>query len=145
MTQYVPVSWSGQPITVDILQRMATNDQALFEMKPSTVMRHVGVTRDRGMKILAGSTLFQPSNAWAQNVDLFFGNFFSAGCQPVVIANIYGYPQTATYIHPKGLGGTKLPDHRGFSVYVRSNERAGKGLGGKLVHPFYIAYIAVGW
>lgn len=124
---------------------MATNDQALFEMKPSTAIRHEGISRNKGMKVLASSQLYQPAMTWAQNVDVYFGNYFSVGCKPIVICNIYGFPQTATYIHPKGLSGTKLPDHRGFSVYVRSNERAGKGLGGIVQNPFYIAYIAVGF
>lgn len=145
MTDYVPVSWTDEVVSVEKLQKMATNDQALFEIKPSAAIKHNGINRNKNMKILGGSSLFQPSLTWAQSVDVYFGNFFSAGCQPVVIANIYGYPQTATYIHPKGLGGTKLPDHRGFSVYVRSNERAGKGLGGTLTQPFYIAYLALGF
>lgn len=143
MTEYVPVSWSKEPVSIDKLQQMATNDQALFEMKPSTAIKHNGVNRAKGMKILAGSQLYQPSNTWATSVDLMFGNFFSAGCSPIVVPTIYGFPQTATYIHPKGLGNTKLPDHRGFSVYVRSNERI--GFKGTLTSPYYIAYIAVGF
>lgn len=145
MTEYKSVSWSEEPVSVDKLQQMATNDQALFEMKPATAIKHVGASRDKGMKILAGSQLFQPSLTWATTHDIYFGNFFSAGCSPVVIPTIYGYPQTATYVHPKGLGGTQLPDHRGFGIYVRSNERAGHGLGGTLTRPYYIAYIAIGF
>lgn len=143
MTEYTPVSWSEEIVSIDKLQQMATNDQALFEMKPSTAIKHGGVNRNKGMKILAGSKAFQATNTWATSVDLHFGNFFSQGCTPVVIPVIYGFPQTATYIHPKGLGGTAQPDHRGFSVYVRSNERNMKA--GRIVHPFTIQYIAVGF
>lgn len=145
MTEYVTVAWGDEPVSVEKLHQMATNDQALFEMKPSAAIRHEGVSRSKGMKSLAGSQLFQPSNTWSQSVDLYFGNFFSVGCKPIVIPVIYGFPQTASYIHPKGLSGTKIPDHRGFSVYVRSNERGGGGLNGKLTQPFYIQYIAMGY
>lgn len=143
MTEYVPVSWSEEPVNIDKLQQMASNDQALFEMKPSTAIKHNGISRNKGMKILAGSQLFQPTNTWSTNKNIYFGNYFSAGCYPVVSPAIYGAPQTATYIHPKGLGGAQLPDHRGFAVYVRSNERS--GFSGRLVRPFYIAYIGVGF
>lgn len=143
MTEYIPVTWSKEVITIEKLNRMATNDQALHEKKPSAILRHNGVTRNSGVKMLASSQLYQPSMTWATSVDHYFGNVFSAGCSPVVIPTIYGYPQTASYIHAKGLGGTQLPDHRGFSVYVRSNERS--YLQGTLTRPFYIAYIAVGW
>lgn len=145
MTDYVDVSWTGEPIVVEKLQQMATNDRYLLESKPTTVLKHNGITRNKGMKILAGSALFQPSLTWATNSEIYFGNYFSAGCYPIVTPVIYGYPQTATYIHAKGLGGTQLPDHRGFGVYVRSNEREGRGLGGTLTRPYYIGYIAVGW
>lgn len=143
MTEYIPVSWSKEVVSIDKLQAMAQNDEALFQMKPQAALKHAGVTKNRGIRILAGSQLYQPTNTWATNVDHYFGNYFSAGCKPVVIPTIYGYPQTATYIHPKGLGGTQLPDHRGFSVYVRSNERI--GFKGTLTRPFYISYIAIGW
>ena len=143
MTDYVDVSWTREPIVVEKLQQMVTNDRFLLESKPVTAIKHKGVTKNKGMKILAGSQLFQPSLTWSTNVNVYFGNFFSAGCYPVVSPAIYGAPQTATYIHPKGLGGAQLPDHRGFAVYVRSNERS--GFKGTLVRPYYITYIAVGW
>lgn len=143
MTDFVDVSWVKEPVVVEKLQQMATNDKFLLETKPSTVIKHKGITKNRGMKILAGSALFQPSLTWATNNEIFFGNFFSAGCFPVVSANIYGAPQTASYIHPKGLGGEQLPDHRGFGVYVRSNERT--GFNGRITRPYYISYIAIGW
>lgn len=143
MTEYIPVSWSEEPVSVEKLSVMADNDQALFEIKPTAVLKHQSVVKNKGVRMLAGSQLYQPSLTWATTVDHYFGNFFSAGCYPVVICNIYGYPQTATYIHPKGLGNTQLPDHRGFSVYVRSNERV--GFKGTLSRPYYITYIAIGW
>lgn len=143
MTEYVPVSWSAEPVTVEKLQQMATNDQAIFEMKPTTVIKHNGITRSKGMKILAGSTLFQPSMQWNQTVDIYFGNFFSAGCTPVVLAGHYGFPQTGMNTAVKGLGGTKIASHTGFACYVWCDARNGnKGI---LRTPYYIAYIAVGF
>lgn len=143
MTEYVPVSWTNSPVSVEKLEQMATNDQALFEMKPSAVIRHAGVTRNRGMKILAGSSLFQPSLRWNANNDVYFGNYFSAGCSPLVLAQHYGFPQTGMNTAVKGLGGTKIPDHRGFTAYVWTDDRLGNK--GTLQQPYYIAYIAIGF
>ena len=143
MTEFVPVSWTKEPVSREKLGQMATNDQFLMESKPATSINHAGAKRDKGMKILAGSTLFEPSNTWSTNVELYFGNYFSTGCNPIVIANHYGFPQTGMNTAVKGLGGTKLPDHRGFTTYVWTDARAGNK--GRLVQPFYIAYIAIGF
>lgn len=143
MTEYVPVSWTSGPVSLDKLEQMANNTQALHESKPSTVIRHAEVTRNKGVKILAGSSLFQPSGGWNQNVDLYFGNYFSAGCNPIVLAQHYGFPQTGLNTAVKGLGGTKIPDHRGFTTYVWCDDR--KGNKGVISSPYYIAYIAVGF
>lgn len=122
---------------------MASNDQAIFEMKPQAAIKHSGLNRAKGLKILAGSQIFQPSLVWNQNVDLYFGNFFSAGCMPVVLAQHYGFPQTGMNTAVKGLAGTKIPDHRGFTTYVWTDDRLGNK--GTLQQPFYIAYIAIGF
>lgn len=143
MTEYKSVSWGEEPVVVEKLHQMATNDQALFEMKPSTAIKHVGANRNKGMKILAGSQLFQPSGKWNQNVTIYFGNYFSAGCSPIILAQHYGAPQTGMNTAVKGIGNTKVPDHRGFMCYVWTADRLGNK--GTLQQPFYIAYIAVGF
>lgn len=143
MTEYVPVSWSKEPITVEKLHTMSANDQALFEMKPAAAFKHNGVTRSRGVKVLAGSKLMQPSKEWNDTKEVLFGNFFSAGCNPVVIATHYGYPQTGMNVAVKGLGNTKIPDHRGFVSYAWTDDRNGNK--GRIVQPYYVAYIAIGW
>lgn len=142
MTQYADVSWSDEPVSMEKLQQMATNDRYLFEATPKAAFNHEGVRRDRGLKILAGSEIVQPSNEWMQNREIRFGGFFSSGSQPIVIANHYGYPQTGANIAVKGLSETKLPSHEGFAVFMWTDDRLGNK--GTLQQPMYIAYIAVG-
>ena len=144
MSEYVPVSWSaGEPITVEKLQQMASNTQSILESKPSTAIKHNGINRDRGMKILAGSSLFQPSKTFSTKNNIYFGNFFSVGCTPIITPSFYSHPQLGMNLTPFGLNGTKIPDHRGFSVYVWADDRSGNSA--KIVHPYYVTYIAVGF
>jgi hypothetical protein len=143
MTEYVPVSWSREPITVEKLQQMATNDQALFELKPTASINHNGVRRTKGMKILAGSQVFQPSNTFSTTKTIYFGNFFSAGCSPIVIPSIYSHPQMGMNLTPHAIGGGKLPDHRGFNVYVWADDRGGNS--STIVQPYYVTFIAMGF
>jgi hypothetical protein len=143
MTEYTPVSWSLEPVSIDKLQQMATNDQALYEIKPSMSFKHNGINRSKGMKILAGSALFQPTNLYNATPTIYFGNFFSAGCYPIIMVSIYSHPQTGMNLTPHGIGGIKLPDHRGFRCYVWADDRGGNS--STIVQPYYVTYAAFGF
>lgn len=122
---------------------MASNDEALFELKPTAAIKHSGVSRNRGMKILAGSQLFQPSNEYNATNTIYFGNYFSVGCLPIVQTGLYSHPQTGMNIATFGIGGVKVPDHRGFNAYCWSDDRLGNN--GRIVQPYYVTYIAIGF
>jgi len=142
-TEYTPVAWSKEPVSIEKLQQMVSNDQALFEMKPTTAIKHNGISRSKGMKILAGSQLFQPTKTFSTTSRIYFGNYFSAGCYPIVIAGLMSAPQTGLNVATKGIGGAKLVDHRGFEGYVWTDDR--KGNKGTIQQPYYLTYIAVGF
>lgn len=122
---------------------MASNIRYVMETTPKVSFDHEGVRRNRGIKLLFGSEIVQPANRWNQTREIYFGNYFSAGCKPVVIPTHYGLPQTGVNIAPKGLGETKLPDHRGFAVYMWAD--GWNRNQGKIVHPIHIGYVAAGW
>lgn len=143
MTEYVDVSWSGEPVSVDKLQQMSANIRHLKENQPTVAFDHNSVKKYTGLKILFGSEIVQPGNAWNQRRDIFFGNFFSTGCNPVVIPTHYGHPQTGVNIAPLGLGMKTIPDNRGFQIYMWADGRDRNK--GKIVQPIYIAYVAGGW
>lgn len=143
MSEYTQVSWSEEPVSIEKLQQMASNTEALFHLKPSAAIKHGGINRNKGMKMLAGSQLFQPSNTWSTTNTIYFGNYFSVGCSPLIIPVLYSAPQTGLNVAPTGLGGAKVPDHRGFNAYVWCDARNGNK--GKIVQPYYVGYLALGF
>lgn len=143
MSDIVDVSWSEEPISYEKLQVMAENTRKLRNMLPTTIFKHNGINKNTGLKVLAGSVVTQPRNTWAQTSEVYFGNVFSVGCNPIVVTEHYHAQQKGINMGIFGIGNTNLPDHRGFVSYMWADDR--DGLHGKIIHPIVIGYIAIGW
>lgn len=128
VTPYRPVSVNDKALTKEKLQQMANNDQWLFENTPRVryTLLDGSLTRDTGGKILAGKALFGASpNDWSERT-IYFGNFFSAACKPIVQVTI---ETTGTHLRKyasiRGISGAEV-DHRGFICHLSAQERNAK-------------------
>jgi len=134
-TPYKPISWSDRSVSQEKLQQMANNDQWLFENSPRMRYSVAGNVRDSGIKIIAGKTSYGPTNGPDyEDVNIYFGNFFSAACKPVVTSTV-GVDIASglrKYIVNRGFGGEI--DYRGFIAHVTAHEPPG-----------YSASIPGGW
>lgn len=132
-TPYKPVSWNSEPVTQQRLQQMANNLQWLYENNARVRYSAAGIVRDNGIKIIAGKTPIPVSAADFTDCYVYFGSFFTAGCQPAVTVSLADmtYGQRKIVVS-RGLGGNI--DHRGFIAHVSSNEPPG-----------YAADIRGGW
>jgi hypothetical protein len=129
-TPYKPVSWNGEPLSVAKLQQMTSNDQWLFENSPRIRYSVNGLTRDNGIKIISGKTFFAPAPIQHDYLDIYFGNFFSAGSHPVVTAVVEAGTGGLGRKHVtiNGFGGEI--DHRGFRAAVYTYEAPNLDVGG---------------
>lgn len=116
-TPYKPVSFTSESVTQQKLQQMANNDQWLFENTPRLRYSVNELTRDGGIKMISGKTVYSQVDREYLDVFVYFGSFFTGGCKPIV---------TATVEHAGG-GGRRLAtirghggeiDHRGFIAHV---------------------------
>lgn len=143
-TSYSPVTISKGPFKIETLQRMAENAQWLFEHTPK--MKYQGaVNRTEGLKIIAGKSYYPPNDvADRQDVSVYFGGFFSVGCNPIVVANsepiALGYRRLVTV---RGIGTYNI-DNRGFIGHVSNQENALSDQT-KIVGGGYMHWISVGW
>ena len=142
-TNYSPVSWGEEYISSDKLNRMASNDQYLFERTPVVYYKAFGVDkRSSGMKIMSGIVVI-PANKKISHVrkDYHFGSFFSQGCRPIITVgqNITG---GRYHVYFQGFG-TLSPDHRGVRFGVAANALTLKD--SKINTKIYIHFTAVGW
>jgi len=127
-TPYRPVAVNDKSLTKEKLQQMVNNEQWLFENSPRMryTMHDGGLTRDNGAKILAGKALFGASTKdWVERT-IYFGNFFSAACKPIVQVTI---ETTGTHLRKlataRSIDGGEI-DHRGFICHISAQERNAK-------------------
>jgi hypothetical protein len=141
---YAPQSWSdNEPIFTDKLNAMANNDQWLFENMANVYYNGHGVKKAAGVKILTAAVSIPPNSKSGNGSRTFyFGNFFSSGCQPFVIASINSYPQGRFHLSTRGIG-TFWPDHRGFEVRISVDELNAKS--NKINATVWVPFIAIGW
>lgn len=119
--RYKNVSWStSETLTKEKLNQMAANDEWLFQNMPKAVYNAAGVKRAAGLKIMAGSSPYPAANADYARVVTNFGNYFSAGCKPVVVATVASGFSDRKYVMVQSLDGHEQIDHRGFVSWVSS-------------------------
>ena len=141
---YASQSWSdNEPIFTDKLNAMTNNDQYLFENMPTLYYNGHGVKKTAGTKIMTAAVAISPNSKSPNGMATFyFGNFFSSGCQPLVIASVNSYPQGRYHLSTRGIG-TFWPDHRGFELRIAADELNVKN--NKISATVWCPFIAIGW
>lgn len=121
--RYKNVSWStGDTAVKEKLNQMANNDQWLFENMPKAVFNSGNIKRAAGVKIMAGASPYPVSITDWVTIQVNFGNFFSAGSSPVVVASASTGGSARKFVTLTGLNGYDLIDHRGFYACVSNYE-----------------------
>lgn len=140
VTPYRPVQWNEGPIELGKLQTMAQNEQWLFENTPKMLYKSNGVNRTESLKIAAGSAPYSAVARTWLSFDIYFGNYFSPGCRPIVVATVQSRGDHGWYYHNiRGIGKAETIDHRGFHCFVLVRKDMQIVAGG------FVHWIAVGW
>lgn len=138
------MSWNGEPISQDKLNQMCNNTQFLYDRSPR--IRYVvpgtsgTVTRDTGIKVLAGKTPFPTvTTASYLYLPIYFGTYFSSGSHPVVQATVEaanGGHRDKVMIY--GLSGGEI-DQTGFQAVISVDILP------TLAQPGWVHWTAVGY
>lgn len=125
-TPYRPVAFNDKSLTKEKLEQTSNNIQWLFENSPKMRYNYANgaLVRDNGLKIIAGKTWFGavPGRDWADSW-IYFGNFFSAACKPIVTATIEttGW-RLRKFVTIRSVSGAAEVDHRGFICHISDHE-----------------------
>lgn len=143
------ISWViGDPLTDKKMNQSASNEAWLYQNTPRILYRLGGVQKDGGIKIIAGKIPYAGTPANQLYLQLYFGNFFSPGCQPSVVTtaepHVISGARKLTSI--RGLGSSFGPvDHVGVGIWVWGAEPAYAVQYETLSGGGNIHYIAVGY
>lgn len=142
---YRALMWSdNEGLDVDKLNAMTNNDQWLFENMPRAKYIDGAVNKDAGIKVLGVRGYVPPTSGNGYTTSVYFGNVFSAGCKPIVVATAVSTNWQRRYICAvNGLGSLVFPDHNGCRVGVSADELNPKV--NKIAAAVYVNVIAVGW
>lgn len=120
--EYKPITFNGEALTTNKLNQLANNSQFLFDRTPRVRYASGNLVRDNAVKVLAGKTAFPVKKTadWA-NINVYFGNFFTAGSHPIVTVT----PEvTGAWMRKfavvKGFNGEI--DHTGFLCQIICQE-----------------------
>jgi hypothetical protein len=115
---------------------MTSNDQYLFERTPSVRYNAYGVTRDTTLKIASGIVVM-PVGSQVVKRDVYFGNFFTSGCKPVVVVGLLSNGENKITVSAQGLAQS-TPGHEGFRIISINHS-------GKINNTHHVSWIAVGF
>lgn len=141
---FKPLSWTNtEVITLDKIKQMSENDQFLKDSQIIGIWRGDGITLNKGIKILAGRALIQPSGGMSAIARVSFNNFFSQGCEPVVALGVVTDYERRVHASAEGWSGTR-PDHRGMNVTAHVMQMAAPDEP-SIKKAFFIDYIVLGY
>jgi len=137
------LSWSPMdPITAEKLNDMVSNDNLLQDNMVRGFYSGASVTKEQGIRVASGLALITANKSASKAKGVTFGNFFSAGCRPIVATGTMSQVQRQIYVTCDGPGAEVLPTRDGFTVNVFVNSTSKKK---KISHNFYVSWIALGW
>lgn len=140
-TPYKPITWGPlEPIFKDKLNQMTNNDQWLFENTPR-MFYNWNVKKTSGVKLAAGVARIGASKSHVGQTTIYFGNYFSPGCRPIITTGLLTPKATRYHIAFRGIGSL-FPDHRGFTVIAAANLAVQVN---RIESTIYIPWHAVGY
>lgn len=144
-TTYKPVYWGEEPVSTAKLNQMVNNTQWVYENMPRMNFAAYGVKKTSGIKIMAGTAVLPATGAAVSALDVSFGNFFTAGCRPVVVTGIQ--PTSGLirfYLTVRGISENNV-DHRGVKMQAVAEYYGSSTKTPVISNPIVAHYIAVGW
>jgi len=101
---------------------MASNEDYLNDHLPDVTYQSYGIVRTDGIKILAGVVSMGANKAAQVSRGVYFGNFFTVGCRPIITVAHASTSNYRCHIAIKAIpGGVLVPDHTGFAVILNND------------------------
>lgn len=113
---------SGEALPKEKFDQIVSNQQWLFDNLTKVRYNSGAVIRDNALKMLCGKSPFPArSDANYVYVTVNFGTFFTAGCQPILVASVEGNGGSnhKVIVVPVSRAGLNIPiDHNGMTLVV---------------------------
>ncbi len=147
MAVYKATNWiDDEDITARKLNQMSQNDQFLLDRIPRMFFdgRNGSPRRNINIKVAAGIAFLPRQTARQGNINVYFRNYFSPGCKPVIVAQPASAANFRIFCTIKQIGTNRGdPTERGFAIVLNADPLA------KTTNYFPnvtdVHWIAIGW
>ena len=137
---YERVSFGQGPIDSDILNKLSSNQDYLYEHMLTGYYNILGVTRETGLTFRVGHVKLLNQSDWIQAHNVYFNRPFLPGIRPAVFLSLNMEFHWYLFFGCRGLDGRAIPDHRGFHLSVgKSHDWPHEQFAGEQ----YISYLAI--
>jgi hypothetical protein len=137
---YEHVSIQDGPIDIEMLQKLSSNSDYLYEHQFSGYMSVLGVVRDRGLTFRIGHAKLINTGADVQVANIYFNRPFLPGMRPVVFLSGNTDQRPRWFMASRGLDGRAIPDHRGFHLIISQAPFPGQI---EMQGEQYVSYLAI--
>lgn len=144
MSTYSPQNWSaGDAITPERMNRMADNDQFLFESRIQSKYTFDSIERTSGIRIWASNGRFPISSTQRSILGIDWSGYFSPGCNPIVNVTLGRRDRNRCWVSVKGPGEENWPNSRGCEIHGIMDPDTASNYNFGIYMPLHI--LAVGW
>lgn len=134
---YERVSFGAGPIDSDLLNKLAANQDYLYEHMVTGYYNLLGVTRETGISFRVGHVKLINQDYVLQGHNVYFNRPFLPGTRPAVFLTLNADQHGLMDFFVKNLDGRAVPDHRGFHIIVHRNSP------GQYAGEQYLNYLAI--
>lgn len=113
---YERVSFGQGPIDSEILNKLSSNQDYLYEHMVTGYYNMLGVTRETGLNFRVGHVKLLNQSDQFQIHSVYFNKPFLPGTRPAVFISLNADMNWYLFFCTKGLDGRAIPDHRGFQL-----------------------------
>lgn len=140
---YTPISWQpGELITEYKMDAIGQNMEYLNERSVKGLYNAHNANVRNNVKIAAGVATIEPDANGVVGKDVYFGDFFTTGCRPVVVGTIVSDSVRRVHMTQFGLAGL-WPDHNGVRFAIRVDEY--NTANNAITKSIFVNWIALGY
>lgn len=134
---YERVTFGQGPIDSDILNKLSSNQDYLYEHMLTGYYNILGVTREEGLTFRVGHAKLVNQSDALQVHNVYFNRPFLPGTRPAVFLTLSADRAGIMDYFVRGLDGRAIPDHKGFHLVAHRNAD------NQFTGEQYISYLAI--
>lgn len=137
---YERVNFGPGPVDEELLNKLASNADYLYEHMVTGYYNILGTARETGLNFRVGNAKLIGTSDWIQSASVYFNKPFLPGIRPAIFLSSATDAHFYFHLATRGLDGRAIADHRGFQLFVgKTHDWPHEQFAGEQ----YVSYLAI--